>query len=59
MLPSMKSNFYFTTETTDLWVISDYVGGPFVTPNSLGVIEGKVGLGRLINYKYHVWDLSM
>lgn len=54
MLPSMKPNFYFTTETTDPWVISDYVGGPFVTPNSLGVIEGKVGLGRLINYKGQV-----
>lgn len=54
MLPSMKSNFYFTTETTDPWVISDYVGGPFATLNSLGVIEGKVGLGRLINYKDQV-----
>lgn len=51
MLPSMQSNFYFTTETTDPWVISDYVGGPFV---SLGVIEGKVGLGRLINYEDQV-----
>ena len=28
MLPSIKSNFYLTTETTDPWVISDYVGGP-------------------------------
>jgi hypothetical protein len=54
MLPSIKSNFYLTTETTDPSAIFDYVGGPIVTPNTLGVIEEKVGLGRLISCKDQV-----